>query len=638
MRPILERAGGNPLFVLELVEALLERGVIELVAPPEGGDRVVRDPERPIAFPSTLEEVIAGRLDELPEPAREVVRWLAAARAGLREDDLEALASPAAVAAAPALVERGLLTRRPGGVLAFTSAVVRHVAYPSLEPEERARMHRRLARHLASLPSAPMARVAAHFELAGEADEAGAAWLEAGEAAFHLASHEEALDAFERALALLADDPARRFRAHAGRERVLRSLGRRTEQLAELAVMRSIAESARLDRAKAVALTRLARFELDGRRTAGVRALLEAALEAARVAGDEGVEIDTLRLAAELARDEGRVGDGLEACERALARCADRPGFVVQRGLLLVLRGTLLHGAGRLDEAREALAGAVVLFARADHRRYEAYALDALAEALVADGALADAVRLLRASLALDREAGHRVHLGRKLAALGQLYAALGEPEASRRFFARAWEVADALGDRPAHADALLRFAEVCLDDDALDPVASLVASARGLLRPGEAPELEARADLLAARLSAADGAHDRALDLVQAVDEARLASEAHRLERRLLEAEIRLARGDRAAARPLAGALVPSLPGLDAHLRGDRLLVRSEALLRRLDEVAGAGAARRLGWGAVERRAARLEEATTRERYASLGHVRRLLAQGGRAAVPEEL
>jgi hypothetical protein len=78
-------------------------------------------------------------------------------------------------------------------------------------------------------------------------------------------------------------------------------------------------------------------------------------------------------------------------------------------------------------------------------------------------------------------------------------------------------------------------------------------------------------------------------------------------------------------------------LPGLGAHLRGDRLLARAEVLLRRLGEHVAAGAALRLARDVVERRATRLEDDTQRSRYVGLGHVRPLLARSA-SAMPEEL
>jgi len=153
---IVHRAGGNPFFLIELIEALFDRGVIHLEG--EGADkRVVRRPGAALALPTTLEDVIAARITELSDRERIALRWLAVAGSGLREPDIARIAGQSLDDAVTSLEARGMLKRKAGGMLAFSSAVVRHVAYESIDPEERARMHRRFAAWLASL-GVPVAR------------------------------------------------------------------------------------------------------------------------------------------------------------------------------------------------------------------------------------------------------------------------------------------------------------------------------------------------------------------------------------------------------------------------------------------------------------------------------------------------
>nr|MDQ3034522.1 protein kinase [Myxococcota bacterium] len=88
---IVHRAGGNPFFLIELVDALLDRGVIRV----EGdGDerRVVRRQGAALSLPTTLEDVIAARIAELPDRERIALRWLSVAGPGLRETDVSRIA------------------------------------------------------------------------------------------------------------------------------------------------------------------------------------------------------------------------------------------------------------------------------------------------------------------------------------------------------------------------------------------------------------------------------------------------------------------------------------------------------------------------------------------------------------------
>src|SRR5262249_47815395 len=85
---ILDRAGGNPFYVNEILESLVERGIL---SPTDNGQlRWVRRDEI-IAVPTTVEQVVASRLDRLPDDERDVVRRAALLGRIFRVDDLAAL-------------------------------------------------------------------------------------------------------------------------------------------------------------------------------------------------------------------------------------------------------------------------------------------------------------------------------------------------------------------------------------------------------------------------------------------------------------------------------------------------------------------------------------------------------------------
>ncbi|MEM1418977.1 MAG: AAA family ATPase, partial [Myxococcota bacterium] len=64
---LVRRGGGNPFFLLELADAMKERGAIEVEETP-GGRIVRRRSGAPLQLPTTLEGVVAERLDELEAP------------------------------------------------------------------------------------------------------------------------------------------------------------------------------------------------------------------------------------------------------------------------------------------------------------------------------------------------------------------------------------------------------------------------------------------------------------------------------------------------------------------------------------------------------------------------------------------
>lgn len=458
---IVHRAGGNPFFVLELVDALLERGVIHVEG--EGRDRhVVRRPGATLALPTTLEDVIAARIAELPHRERAALRWLSVSGPGLRASDLAKIAGQSLDDALASLEGRGILHRRAGGALSFSSAVIRHVAYESTDHSDRTRMHRRIGAWLSNLGAriAP-ARIARHHELAGEEGAAALAWKEAGKAALQVHSNRDALRFFARALELLPDESPTRFDIHEMREGILRLQGRRSEQRIELEAMRELAERARDPRLLAIALARLARHDLDASRPAGVEGMLRRALDAAIEAGDKSAEVEVLRLFGHLRRDQGDVPGALDAFDRALARAGLESSQLAARGLTLVQKAILERRVGQLEAALEASAEAVIIFRRLGHNEHEAQALNSLGLSLHSSGSYEDAIAVLRASVILDREAGHRLTLGRKASNIGQIYAELGDTHRALEYLDRALDIFESLDDLVGRIDALTAKAEL---------------------------------------------------------------------------------------------------------------------------------------------------------------------------------
>jgi tetratricopeptide (TPR) repeat protein len=458
---VIDRAGGNPFFVIELVDALFERGIVSI----EGAGaerRVVRKPG-PIALPTTLEGAIGARLAELPSEERQAIRWLAVVGGGVRGSDLAAVAAKDLTRALQGLESRGLVERR-AEFYVFPSAVVRHVAYESTDLDDRRRMHRRIGAHLATMDGVPAARIARHLERAGDHAGAAEAYLGAGAAALHAFGTREALRLYGKALALLPPEANTRFVAHEAREQILRGAGRRTERRIELESMRAIADRSGDPRLRGTAFNRLARYELEEGRTAGVEALLRRALDAAIDASDQAAEVEALRLSAQLASDSGDVPKALDACDRALLRSGRDTSQLPVRGDVLVQRGMLLRRLSRTDESVEALAEAIVIFRRVQDKREEANALNALGVTLLGEGAFEDSIALFRASIALDRSIGDVFHLGKKLSNIGQLYAELGDTERALAFLRRADDVFEALDDKTQRADALVGLAHVLLE------------------------------------------------------------------------------------------------------------------------------------------------------------------------------
>src|SRR5690606_28534587 len=131
-------------------DALLERGKFDLTETSKGELALVSTGSdgHDVALPSTLEQLIADRLNELSSEERAVVDWLAVAGGPLLRGDLEALLESEAEEAIARLCARGLCDSKLDSV-ELRHPLTRDVAYVALSPEDRELMHQRLGERLA---------------------------------------------------------------------------------------------------------------------------------------------------------------------------------------------------------------------------------------------------------------------------------------------------------------------------------------------------------------------------------------------------------------------------------------------------------------------------------------------------------
>ncbi|MGB0680617.1 MAG: ATP-binding protein, partial [Polyangiales bacterium] len=412
---VIARAGGNPLFIGELVETLRARQAL-CIREVDGSRRVTRQALLGMVLPNTLEGLVRVRLMQLIDIQRQALRWLAVAGRGVHAAELSHLAGIALGEALESLEALGWVQRRAAGGYAFLSAVVRHVTYASIDADDRKRMHAVVAQYFrqAGERVAP-ARCARHLEQAGLPREAARYAIRAAEQARRNYANAEALHFYARALALLPEDAPLRFQAREGRAQILRGMGLRQQEYDELQALSRQAARTGDPAMWATVHNRLARHALDGARTTGVAHHLQAALRAAQSAASAGAEVEALRLSIQLARAEGKPQDALEACDKALATAGLSPDLLAARASVLVQRSLLLQQLLQLDEALRNAVEATVIFCRLGIKRNEAQALTSLGVASALMGQLEDALAALIRSVALDREIGDRFHAGLKL-------------------------------------------------------------------------------------------------------------------------------------------------------------------------------------------------------------------------------
>jgi class 3 adenylate cyclase/tetratricopeptide (TPR) repeat protein len=194
---LVDRAGGNPLYLRELVSMARAQGLLV-----DDGDEYTLTAHG--AVPPTLQALLAARLDAL-EPEQKLVFQLAAVMGGATAQHLEDLGSPNATAALRSLVENGLMRHGTEGRYDSVDSLLREVAYETLPRNVRGELHRRAA----SFFEEPEER-ARHLDRAADylasdralGDEAAEALARAGQDLFLAARYVDALRMLERAVAL----------------------------------------------------------------------------------------------------------------------------------------------------------------------------------------------------------------------------------------------------------------------------------------------------------------------------------------------------------------------------------------------------------------------------------------------------
>jgi len=484
---LLPRAAGNPFFLLEMVDALLERGGVDYAVGPDGQPRLARvegSNAASKALPSTLEQLIADRLHELPAEEHRVIAWLAVAGGPLSAVELDALMEAEAEETVARLCARGLCDAQADSV-DLRHPLVRDVAYLGVDEVDRSQMHCRLGERMAQGPVARglgAAIVGRHFARGGDGARAGQFFLQAATAAFTSYQLPLATRYFGRALAVLPDSHPERLRALEALETICRIQGRWKDRRMHLSELRRLACASRTALWGATALVRSARFAMDSGQLAQALTLAQKGEQAAHQGGVSNLEVEALSLLAEVLRDLGDIQGALGACDRALA-ASRRSGVALRlRAEVLRSRGTLLLRVGRVQEAVNAHAEAIAVFKQTGAQRSEARAKNSLAFAMFVLGRFEDAIALSLEAIRIDLSIGGRFQIAKTLSQIGQCYWRLGETARAQTYLKRAREAHERYGDQDGRCDTLLSSAQILIEMGDLEAAEAAIGDASALI------------------------------------------------------------------------------------------------------------------------------------------------------------
>jgi class 3 adenylate cyclase/tetratricopeptide (TPR) repeat protein len=365
---ILARAEGVPLYAVETVRMLLDRGLLER----RGEVYAPTGPVEALDVPETLHALIAARLDGLTQDERRIVQDASvlgktftqaslADLSGVPEPELEPLLS--------GLVRKEVLSiqadpRSPErGQYGFLQDLLKRVAYETLSKRERKTLHLAAAdyfeRSWGPAEHEIVEVVASHYVAAYEAapeaedateikDKAREHLERAAERAASLAAAEEAQHYFDQA-AGLAEDPLVRARLHERAGETAWLGGRGEEATARFEQAIALFEAGGATHPAARVSARLGEVEW---RAGRLDEAIERMERAFAVLAEEEPDADIAMLAAELGRLHWFHGDVRRAAERVelaleIAEALWLPE-VVANGL--ITKGILADTAGRSEE------------------------------------------------------------------------------------------------------------------------------------------------------------------------------------------------------------------------------------------------------------------------------------------------
>ena len=334
---IVARAQGVPLYAIETVRSLADRGVLT----ERNGRLVLTGQLGALDVPASLSSLLSARLDALSPGERGLVKAMsvfggsfprsaAAALSEVPESELDGVLS--------SLVRKGVLVIRTDrlspdrGQYAFAQELLRTVAYEMLSRQERKPRHLAAAEHLRSAfpdEGEDIAEVianhflAAHQSAAGDADEEELrvqtldALRRAGRRAVTVGAPETAERVYRRAIELAHDEIERAGLMSSAGEMAFQS-GRLEEAMELLEGARQAFTAAGAPREAARVVTDVAKALIRLGRLNEAVEQLEGALE---LLGDVGLDADRAALNSQLARAlffAGRYDESIARTEIAL--------------------------------------------------------------------------------------------------------------------------------------------------------------------------------------------------------------------------------------------------------------------------------------------------------------------------------
>ncbi|MSP14275.1 MAG: tetratricopeptide repeat protein [Chloroflexi bacterium] len=457
---IVARAGGNPLFLEELVRALIE---IRVLVKQEGG----WSPGQPLGestVPVTLQGVLAVRVDRLPEETRDVLqRGSIIGRRFSRPLLAEVVMELNLEHHLHALIEQNLIQveiSEPEPVYSFTHAMMQQVVYTSLLARHRRSLHSQVGQALQRLyiqnEEQILPLLAHHFSQSDDWGQGINYLIRAADGARQGFALLDALGFYDRSLALMdqflplaqvgEEEKRRRFRVWAQQERVLDFLGRRVEQEKKLQHMDTLAQELADPLMQAEVAQRRAWLWQNRGDYGASRQAVDLALTLYRRVDSQAGERDAWRQLGHIAIATD-TANAPAWYEKALE--IDRQlGDVRNEGEDLGSLGLAYFALGCFAESEPYLEGALGLHRSRGNRVGEARELSYLGLLYFQTGNLSKALTYANDALQLRHEIGMLMGQAYSLGSVGEIHMALGRYADALRRYQEAEKIFHQIGDQ----------------------------------------------------------------------------------------------------------------------------------------------------------------------------------------------
>jgi class 3 adenylate cyclase/tetratricopeptide (TPR) repeat protein len=420
-RRILDSADGNPFYLEEYIQALVDSRVIHRV---KRGTPWTVDLEKlgKLEMPSTLTALLEARLDSLNNAQRVLLQQAAVIGRVFWRSALQALSGGSGVSEADlkALEQHGFIVLQETSTFAgseeyrFHHGLMRDAAYEMLVKPDRQRYHAQAAEWLVGATGAsgrtgefaPL--IAGHFESGGDPIRSAEWYIQSGTRARNQGDPAQARLFFDRALELLpAEERSRRWQALAGRDEVLNFLGDSEARMADDEALVVLAESIGEDPLRAEAYYRRGYTLGMSGKYAEEREAYLIGLQAALRAGDHRREALLLGL---MVMCEVRLGDFSSAARTVAAalECAEQLGDELVTARTLTNASTFYTEAGDLARAAQLLERQLEIMRRTGNIEGEVAGLTNLGYTCILLGRPQEAIPALRRGIQLAQAIGHR--------------------------------------------------------------------------------------------------------------------------------------------------------------------------------------------------------------------------------------